>query len=255
MLSPAWQDKSLVTTLASWTELRHDTILYGKQSTAECGDGEEPPPPPKSYVEPEPEVYARLLWLTKTTAAGLRSRGLLDQDRISDFQGVENLLQFLLNCSLKELRGQELTRDEYYQLKGYGAELERLTLSLVSTGGYPPNSWSQITSKADKDMALVADVHTDGYAKEVLEEGVGRAVELWVVVPVGGKLWLARGAAFSHYEFRQPMSSRLTDEQWQQRVAAGKAPPLASWTRSYLVGSGPKKPTSRQEMELSETGC
>ncbi|MEA3255232.1 MAG: DUF3160 domain-containing protein, partial [Candidatus Altiarchaeota archaeon] len=32
MQTEAWQDKELNTVLASWTELRHDTILYAKQS-------------------------------------------------------------------------------------------------------------------------------------------------------------------------------------------------------------------------------
>jgi len=32
MQTEAWKDKELQTTLASWTELRHDTILYAKQS-------------------------------------------------------------------------------------------------------------------------------------------------------------------------------------------------------------------------------
>ena len=32
MQTDAWQDKELSTSLASWTELRHDTILYAKQS-------------------------------------------------------------------------------------------------------------------------------------------------------------------------------------------------------------------------------
>ena len=32
MQTDAWQDKELSTALASWTELRHDTILYAKQS-------------------------------------------------------------------------------------------------------------------------------------------------------------------------------------------------------------------------------
>lgn len=32
METTAWQDKELTTALASWAELRHDTILYAKQS-------------------------------------------------------------------------------------------------------------------------------------------------------------------------------------------------------------------------------
>ena len=45
MRNEAWTDKSLNTSLGSWAELRHDTILYAKQSGIECGgDGDEPPP-------------------------------------------------------------------------------------------------------------------------------------------------------------------------------------------------------------------
>jgi len=61
MLSEAWVDKALNAALGSWAELRHDTILYAKQSVvAECGGegGEQkPPPPPKGYVEPEVLTY------------------------------------------------------------------------------------------------------------------------------------------------------------------------------------------------------
>ena len=57
--TPAWEKKNLNTALGSWAELRHDTILYGKQSGAECGGEEEyvHPPDPKGYVEPNVEFY------------------------------------------------------------------------------------------------------------------------------------------------------------------------------------------------------
>ncbi|NLO74906.1 MAG: DUF3160 domain-containing protein, partial [candidate division WS1 bacterium] len=42
MQGQAWTDKQLNTALGSWAELRHDTILYAKQSVvAECGGGPE----------------------------------------------------------------------------------------------------------------------------------------------------------------------------------------------------------------------
>jgi len=256
MLTPAWSDKQLVASLASWTELRHDTILYGKQSASECGDGEEPPPPPKGYVEPEPEVYARLGWLTRLTAHGLKSRGLLDGALSSQFGDLEDLLEFLLNCSLKELRNEDLTKSEYEQIKGFGAHLEWLTLEMVKTPGQSgATDWSEITSTADKDMALIADVHTSAIPPEVLEEGVGHATELWVVIPAKGKLWAARGASFSYYEFRHPSSDRLTDEKWQQMLRSGKAPAVPSWIGSYVVGKGKQKRISPQEMQLSRSGC
>ncbi len=57
MQTNAWGNKELFTALASWAELRHDTILYGKQSATPCCI---PPGPPRSYVEPNPYLYARL---------------------------------------------------------------------------------------------------------------------------------------------------------------------------------------------------
>ena len=57
MQTIAWLDKELMTALASWAELRHDTILYAKQSMTPCKIA---PGPPKSYVEPNPHLYARL---------------------------------------------------------------------------------------------------------------------------------------------------------------------------------------------------
>ncbi|NUQ00803.1 MAG: DUF3160 domain-containing protein [Armatimonadetes bacterium] len=79
MRNLAWRDKSLITSLASWTQLRHDTILYGKQSVAEAG-GDEPPPPP-GYVEPQPLLYERLTWLLRTARQGLLDRGFLTEPK------------------------------------------------------------------------------------------------------------------------------------------------------------------------------
>ena len=51
------------------------------------------------------------------------------------------------------------------------------------------------------------------------------------------KLQLTRGAIFTHYEFLQPASNRLNDEQWKKRLKKGKVPPMASWLKSFFVGS------------------
>ena len=52
MTSTAWQTRVLNTTLSSWTELRHDTILYAKQSytALESAMGPSPPSPPEKPV-------------------------------------------------------------------------------------------------------------------------------------------------------------------------------------------------------------
>ena len=48
MQNQAWTDKSLNTALGSWAELRHDTILYAKQSETEKSI---PPVPPVESTE------------------------------------------------------------------------------------------------------------------------------------------------------------------------------------------------------------
>jgi hypothetical protein len=155
MTGEAWQDKSLNTALASWSELRHDTILYGKQSGAEMGGGDEIPYV-RGYVEPNIDVYSRLLWLTRYSRENLKAREMLGTGMDNSMEEFEELLQFLIDCSVKELRNEELTREEYDRIQFYGGELEGLTSSCTDEGV----RWFEITSETDKNMAVIADVHT-----------------------------------------------------------------------------------------------
>jgi hypothetical protein len=70
---------------------------------------------------------------------------------------------------------------------------------------------------------------------------VGRAHELIAVVPIEGKLVLARGATLSYFEFKQPAANRLTDESWQAMLSRGKTPAPPVWTRSFLTSGPPRK--------------
>ncbi|MCI1964827.1 MAG: DUF3160 domain-containing protein [Oscillospiraceae bacterium] len=239
MTNQAWTDKSLSTALGSWSELRHDTILYGKQSGAEKGGAEEPKV--LGYVEPAVEVYDKLLWLTEYSEQNLSARGLLkdgevewEQNLKHSIQDFKDLLTFLRDCSVKELNGETLSDEEYSRIYEYGATMEHLTASLSSDG----LRWFEIESETDKNMAIIADFHTvapnsydnGGY----LEAGVGPAHEIYAVVPIGGKLYLTRGAVFSYYEFES--GSRLTDEAWQKQLKEDKAPAQPSWVSSFVSG-------------------
>ncbi len=228
MQTAAWQDKSLKTALGSWAQLRHDTILYGKQSGAEMGDGEEPAPY-KGYVEPNVRFWERMQNLLKQSREGLAKRELLSEELSSKFESFEETLQTLKQISEKELRNEKLTEDEYQSIRHIGGTLEYLTLS-VMTG--QPDYW-ELVNESDKDMAVIADVHTGGNL--VLEEAVGRANEIFVIVPVEGKLVLTRGAVFSYYEFTHPAADRLTDEKWQKMLDSGRAPAPPAWTKSFLL--------------------
>ena len=73
----------------------------------------------------------------------------------------------------------------------------------------------------------VADVATSQEA--ALEEGTGRFMEIYVVFPLDGVLYLGRGGIYTQYEFTQPTSDRLTDEQWRDRLNSNQLPPLGDW--------------------------
>lgn len=243
MRTQAWLDKELSTALASWAEMRHDTILYAKQSvTAECGDGGayEEPPVPKGYVEPVPEVYHRLLWLTEATLQGLRERDLLTPWLTEEFGRMSDLLVFLKRVSLKELANEPLKAAQYDQIRVLGSQLEYITNQL-STNVSEEHGY--LISEADDDMAVVADVHSDLYFEKCLEEAVGHAHHIFVVVPMGDRLQLTRGSVFSYYEFAQPISERLTDEEWQEWLETDNAPETPEWTLSFRSGEKPDIPT------------
>src|SRR3954453_23172825 len=67
MRSQAWALKANVTQLASWTQLRHDTILYAKPSYTSGESCEYP----AGFVEPVPHFWKRYEAMIQRTKAGL----------------------------------------------------------------------------------------------------------------------------------------------------------------------------------------
>jgi hypothetical protein len=226
MQNVAWIDKDLSTALGSWTELRHDTILYAKQSYAMKTSLPPTPQLIKGYVEPNPELYARLAALAKFTSDGLSARGLLLKEFADKFTQLEDLLLSLKEISELELTNQSLSNDQYGVIVNIGKTLESIMT-------FPPDISSEIENQEDESMAIVADVHTDPNGNQVLEEGVGYPMNIFVAVPVDGELRITQGTIFSYYEFEWPMSNRLTDGEWQKKLTADPpAPPI--WTGSFI---------------------
>jgi hypothetical protein len=222
MRSVAWNDKSLNTALGSWSQLRHDTILYAKQSYTAVALGiSAGPPMVEGYVEPAAAFYARLLSLSRMTREGLTSLHALQQDAISRLSALEQVLERLLEISKKELQNQRLTENDYRFIREYAAQLERAVAGVNSEG---------------LNTTLIADVHTDQNTGQVLEEGTGYLRLLLVCYPMpdGGTV-LGAGPVFSYYEFKHPMSDRLTDESWRTMLRNGNAPEPPQWVRSFTA--------------------
>ena len=231
MRSSAWAKKDLHTALGSYTELKHDTLLYAKQIMAEMGSGE-PEKLPQGYVEPIPEVYARLKALAARTKAGLKSYGLLTESISTNLSSLEDMAGFLEKISKLELAGKTPSADDFERIHYYGGWLEELTLaSADNDGGEGMSIFNE-----DKQAAVVADIATDPNGR-VLEQGTGRIFEIFAVVPnAKGKLQVARGGTFSYYEFTVPLAGRLTDSAWHKLLEGGKAPAQPTWTKSFIIG-------------------
>ena len=216
MQTTAWQDKELQTALASWTELRHDTILYAKQSYTPTLKGMPPQPKPvHGYVEPVPEFYSRLLALTEMTESGLMELDVLEDKHKDRLDSLESLLNRLIEISEKELDNQELSEEDYEFIRTFGENLDAIVAGVDTEG---------------KQTTIVADVHTDTNTKQVLEEGVGN-VDLILVAykQPDGQIVVGAGPVMSYYEFKQPMDDRLTDEKWRTMLNSEDVPEQPNW--------------------------
>lgn len=233
MQNVAWAKKELNTFLGSWAELKHDTILYAKQVYAELGGGEGPEEKDdRGYVEPNPYLYGRLAMLIKMTEKGLSDRGILSEKSTEILKNMETLATSLKTISEKELTNTALTPEEYELIRSYGGQLEHLWLEInrekmEETGVNQSNYLDQNPS------AIIADVATDPNG-EVLEEGTGYIFSIFAVVPVDGKLKIAKGGVYSYYEFPWPMSDRLTDSKWWKLLETEEAPALPTWVNAFI---------------------
>ena len=240
MRTPAWAAKSLQTALASYTELKHDTILYAKQGSA--GEGEGPQPPTwkaRHWVEPDPVAFLRLAAGASLLRDGMVQRNLLDATDRDVLDRLIELATWLGGVATRELAGKVVDDQENDRLSGIGSELEYLWLATADLGGvedYP-------VADPEGSDALVADIYRSSGA--YLELATGFVDTIYVIVPIAdGRFELAEGAVYSYYEFRRPSSElRLTDEEWRSMLAssarAGGSMPVQrpSWEAPFLVGT------------------
>lgn len=246
MQTEAWQRKQLQAQLASWAELRHDTILYAQQSYTAYPTCEYP----AGFVEPYPAVYASVGRFAEATAAALgavRFPSAPDPDAVA--QLLEDQQRFLgrmaeitgtlEKLAEKELAGQRFTPAESAFLKktidarGAGSGPPRYD------GWYPELFYSGGTS-ASEWAPEVADVHTDPASGRVLQVATGDADFLVMAVDNEGDRRLYVGPVYSYYEFHWPVIDRLTDLAWQEILRSDRVPARPSWMQPLLSTSTPR---------------
>ncbi len=247
MQSAPWEIKTLQTASAFWTELRHATLLYAKQSFAELGGGpgacdtRPVPPPAKGYVEPQLEAYQKLIFLAKRTERGLKDQQFDLQNMVALHNFID-LMQTVQSYVEKELRNTtlaEAVKDETgpdpidegktctQHVVQEGSDWEALRLKIVDglLLSLPQPLEGEVLPAKDRRAALVADVHTGGdssHPPEILYEGTGVPYVIFTAVKDANGPRLTVGFAYAHYEFRKPYGGqRLTDEEWQKTFYVG----------------------------------
>jgi hypothetical protein len=241
----AWQRKQLQTQLASWAELRHDTILYAKQSyTAypSCGY-------PTGFVEPYPEFFERLAAFAGQAARRLKSAEIKIADasveaavrrsidsKVAFFERFAEISRLLERLARKELDGVPFTPEEELFLQK--------TIDRSGGGSGPPryDGWypDLIYDVPDKWKPTIADVHTDPESQKVLLEGVGDVNFLVVAIDNQGDRAAYVGPVYSYYESTGHASARPTNEEWRARIEAGNLPERPAFTRVFRAKPVPR---------------
>src|SRR5215469_10480691 len=236
-----WQYKNLNTGLASWTELKHDTILYAEQSAAEMGDGDEfqippyTPPGPKGYVEPNPALFEQLVRSIDEMISELKRADFITEEYLDKFTLFRELAHRAETIAQKEVAGELINRDDF-------AWISKINYSFDSTLLLPRDA-NEIRDPSFLQMALVADVATDAVQGRVLEEGIGTPQKIIVVVKdASGGTRLTVGFVYSWFEFAS--DKRWSDSEWKKPIYSGDekarrqqgiTPP--SWYSIFAKGS------------------
>jgi hypothetical protein len=219
MKTAAWWQEKMNTQLASWAQLRHDNLLYAKQSSTVgviCSF-------PYSYVEPIPEFFHAISEMALHASATFDT--LLPGNSLGRMPAYWNRLKSVADTlgtiAQKELSGTEFSDAE----KGFLRQM--IYTESAICGGSPYNGWYYslyYTGKEgfEKNDLVVADVHTcptDGSGAPVgwvLHVGTG-PINLAVLVAqmAGGQNVAFVGPVMSYYEHVSTNFKRLTDEDWK----------------------------------------
>ena len=227
----AWQAKNLNTYLGSYAQLKHDTILYAKQSYAEMGGGGDDcdlPAVPYGYIEPNTIFFQRLADMIGSNRRYLTESQLLTEEdpfiwRLDRYHDTLKLYQEILQAQLAE---DKLTTEKYEELRVSFGNLDGILRPIFDLESREKNARS----------AIVTDIATDVITSSVLYQGLGIPDEIIMAIDDHHGRRLVRGLTYSYREFTQPLAQRLTDQTWQTQVYQENAqlPAQPDWWTPYF---------------------
>jgi Protein of unknown function (DUF3160) len=237
MKTAAWWQQKMNSQLASWTELRHDNILYAKQSYTEgvsCFY-------PYGYVEPVPELYSSIKLLALNFKNKMIELNFSTPYMENYFTSLYEKCDTLESIAQKELNGTELLESEIKFMKRTLTNPQHMCGAINYDGWYPKLFYSDM----DADY-LVVDYHTSP------TDQTGSMVG-WVAHAGTGKIDLAImntklqsgeniafvGPVYSYHEYTTSNFFRMTDIEWEDNYLELSTRP--EWTKIYLADNNGNK--------------
>ncbi len=224
--SEAWQRRMLNAQLASWAELRHDTLLYAKQSTsaiAICGF-------PEAYVDPYPEFFRSFESLA---VRGKELLGRLEFQRSEEaqrttayFERLGRIAERLRTIAEHEREGKALTAEEL-DFMNHAVSVDGNTAGCTrvwEAGGWYADLFYWREDVLEHEP-VIADVHTQPteaggeQVGKVLHAATGYPRLMTVTLDLGQGPRTYRGFVSSYFEHTTRDFQRLTDEEWRQRLS------------------------------------
>ena len=221
MHTTLWEREKLNTMMASWAELRHDNILYAKETYI-------PSPWNEGYgmVEPYPTFYKRLKGMCEQVVNAIEESKIDLPLHKNRFERIAGWSERFGEYATKIINGKQLMPDEQTDIKNWG-------LGLL---GYFSADWNGEEGCVEEDAPeLIADVATSSMTQQVLHEAVGKLNPIIVIYqqPEDKKILAAVGYVMSYYEIIEEGWNRLNDDEWKQRLI-DNPPERPFWTGGYI---------------------
>ena len=221
MKTEAWSRRMLSTQLASWAELRHDTLLYAKQSYTAfptCIF-------PDAYVDPYPEAWgelARLARLGQALATRLPSTAVSISGQVGlYFTRLESAAEMLRGMALAERAGTPFTAE---QMAFINQTVDLVTMSAGSGPPIQPKGWYPKLFLTELDAAesdpTIADVHSNPAEGQILHVATGLPRLIVVTADTCNGPRAYAGVVSSYTSVVPSSYTRLTDETWSKQLTA-----------------------------------
>ena len=222
----AWTKRILQLQLASWAELRHDNLLYAKQSYTGIPVCEFP----DAYVEPIPALWHALADFGNRGVALMAELGLSSGSSSGPaayFTSLASTATMLEAMAVQQEQGVAFTAEQMAfinQAVEYKTESVGCTTIKRPAGWYPNLFYARDLS--DQQDTLVADVHTQpadeagNMVGKVLHVGTGFPRLMVVTFNTCSGPRAYAGVVSAYHETITKDFDRLTDERWTTQIGA-----------------------------------